>query len=211
MKFIDISGQRFGRLVVVGRAGAVPGSTTWHCVCGCGVKTIVRGCLLKAGHTKSCGCIKTENMTTLNVSRITHGQSNSPEWNSWQAMIVRCTRKSTNYYANYGGRGITVCPKWRHSFETFLKDMGPRPRGTTLDRYPHNAGNYEPDNCRWATPKEQANNTRTNKYLEFQGERLTIAQWCDRLAISRSTVVRRLKKTWAIDRVLTPSTATFHV
>lgn len=117
-------------------------------------------------------------------------------------MIQRCERPKARGYSNYGGRGITVCERW-HTYENFLADMGERPsRSLQLDRI-NNDGNYEPTNCRWATPREQLNNTRFNHRIEFNGRIQTLTQWSIEIGIALSTLGSRLKKAWSVERALT--------
>ena len=117
-------------------------------------------------------------------------------------MISRCTLPNLTAYRNYGGRGITVCDRWRHSFENFYADMGARPAKMSLDRIDVN-GNYEPGNCRWATKAEQSTNTRRNHVIEFAGERLTLGEWEHRLGVRRGIVSSRLQRGWAVELALT--------
>ena len=148
-KYIDISNKRFGKLIALNVSHQVNKLYFWNCICDCGNKLITSGNRLRYGKTKSCGCIvKTQN-----------GLSRSPSYRSWDAMIQRCYDKSVPHYERYGGRGISVCDRWKNSFLDFLKDMGDRPEGKTLDRIDNN-GNYEPLNCKWSTIKEQSSNKR---------------------------------------------------
>jgi len=110
-------------------------------------------------------------------------------------MIARCHNPKSGKYSFYGARGISVCDRWRNSFDDFVADMGPRPTGSTIERE-HNAGNYEPENCRWATVKEQARNRRSNRIITFNGETLTLAEWCERYNLHQVTVGRRLNAGW---------------
>ncbi len=165
-KLIDLTGQKFGRLLVLRRGpNANNRLPKWVCLCDCGTKRTVAGDSLREGHTRSCGCLQRERAkATIEINRppegarFSHGMTESPEYNSWCAMKKRCLNPKTTRYERWGGRGITVCPQWIDSFETFFTDMGERPSTDhSLDRK-DNDGDYEPGNCRWATSLEQANN-----------------------------------------------------
>jgi hypothetical protein len=150
--FINLAGKKFGRLTVVRRGKNNGHYVMWLCACRCGGRVITRGSSLTSGNTRSCGCMQRDA-----VSRIKHGHcrnGDSKTYRSWSAMHARCTNPGDQAYDRYGGRGIKVCRRWLR-FENFLADMGERPVGKTLDRYPDNDGDYKPSNCRWATPRQQ--------------------------------------------------------
>jgi len=165
-KAIDLTGQRFDRLTVVCRDGLDRGGHyTWICRCDCGVELSVSSNSLRMGHTKSCGCYGAEARLKSNTR---HGKTGTPEHNAWAEMIRRCFDPRRKCYEYYGGRGITVCNRWIENFENFYADMGPKPTPKhSIDRIDVN-GNYEPSNCRWATPQEQSTNQRQRKDSIFK-------------------------------------------
>jgi hypothetical protein len=200
--FIDLTGQRFGRWTVLSISGKnLVGQLYWDVLCDCGEHRTVAGHALRYRQTQSCGCLSRECIKTRSV---THGKSGSIEHNRWKTMKNRCFSPNNKQYADYGGRGITICERWLHSFENFLADIGPCPGpGYTIDRI-DNDGSYTPDNCRWATRIEQCNNTRKNRMLTFQGKTLTLAQASHQYKISYCTLRQRLSTLgWSVERALT--------
>lgn len=168
----DLTGQRFGSLVVIGfdRSTPVKNGTVlwWLCRCDCGNTKSIRGpnlCRTDAAKTSSCGCVRVATRTKLSTKHGMggkhEGKDRPREYVSWLAMKDRCNRATRKDFANYGGRGITVCDRWANSFKSFYSDMGPCPKGLTLDRV-DNDGNYEPGNCRWATRSTQRRNQRVS-------------------------------------------------
>lgn len=164
----DLRGRRFNRLVVQTFAGYDKHfACQWRAICDCGVAIIVTTSRLTSGNTKSCGCFKRELDATLKLKPFNFRHGNAPrgawtaEYRCWVAMLARCHNPHTKAFKDYGGRGISVCDRWR-DFANFLADMGRRPKGLTLDRI-NNDGNYELSNCRWATALEQRHNQRRVK------------------------------------------------
>ena len=174
--------------------------------CSCGVRKELWHRNVRSGASRSCGCYNVESLTkraTRHGHRRTGGRT-TPTYETWRDMRKRCGDRKCKHYANYGGRGITVCERWQVSFENFLADMGERPEGDiSLDRIDVN-GNYEPGNCRWATRVEQANNKRNNVMLTLNGVTKSQEQWAKELNLSHGAIVRRIKAGWPIERVLDP-------
>lgn len=187
--FCNLTGLTFDRLTVVGYLGRIGANNTWDCVCRCGSRRAVSGGNLKSGHTQSCGCLHKEKTSEATK---THGASKSAEYRIWNGMKNRCLDKSNVNFDRYGGRGITVCARWLNSFEAFLADMGQRPSSKhSIDRI-NNNGNYEPGNCRWATAKEQANNTSANVLLTINGLTKPLSIWAAEYGLDRSVVMSRV-------------------
>ena len=164
MPIKNLLGKRFGRLTVIwlSKQREKQGGARWYCRCDCGETKIIRARCLVYGITQSCGCMTNEETRIFDSGRA----NQSPTYRSWGAMKTRCTNPNTKDAEGYIKRGIRICDRWlfgengKHPFYCFLEDMGDRPPGTTLDRYPNNNGNYEPKNCRWATNSEQGKNKR---------------------------------------------------
>lgn len=159
----SLTGQRFGRLIALDKVDA-PGVSKWFCKCDCGTRCVVRAANLKNGNTRSCGCLAAELRAAHTQGCTTHGKRRSREYGIWWSMRQRCGNPANKRFSDYGGRGISVCERWT-TFVHFYADMGPRPSDRhSIDRIDNN-GDYEPGNCRWATPKEQRANQRPKSVM----------------------------------------------
>ena len=199
-KVKDLIGKRYGQLVVLERLAATDdyGSRLWRCVCDCGQERIKSTALLGTGRVNSCGCLVAKN----NRARATHGKTHIPEYWVWAAMRQRCSNPTDRYYASYGGRGIKVCERWAE-FENFLADMGRRPSSKhTIDRI-NNDGNYEPENCRWATQLEQAQNTTRTHWITHNGRTQSLSSWAKEVGLPYAALKIRLRKGWPLETALT--------
>lgn len=163
------------------------------CSCECGIIKDYDWQSVINGNIKSCGCYSRKIASNrMKIMNNIHGQFNTPEYNSWQSMKKRCLNKTHKAYNDYGGRGITVCKRWIESFENFLNDMGSKPsKSHSLDRINNNDGYYK-ENCRWATQKQQCQNQRTNRNIEFEGKIKCISEWARILNMSTSKLYYRL-------------------
>ncbi len=203
-RFRNLLGRRFGRLRVVQyngqtqRPNGAKGHTRWICKCDCGTIVSVFSYNFGNGHTQSCGCLQKERLG--NATRI-HSMSHTTEHGIWMGMRDRCSNPKSPDWSSYGGRGIKVCKRWHH-FQCFYEDMGDRPRGKSLDRRDNN-GNYEPGNCRWATPIEQGANTRSVKLVTFKGVTLSLAGWERQLGFKKGRVTERIYEGWTVIEALT--------
>ena len=160
MKTIDLTGQRFGRLLVMSRGANLGRRAGWLCQCDCGSTCSVSTMALRSARTRSCGCLRQDGPRAANTRHGHAAADRTRTYRSWRSMIDRCTNQNDRGWKYWGGRGVTITPRWLQ-FEGFLADMGERPEGMTLDRFPDRNGNYEPGNVRWATAKQQANNRRS--------------------------------------------------
>jgi hypothetical protein len=197
---LDLSGERFGRLTVMSYVGKHPdGRVIWSCHCDCGNETEATTANLRRGKTRSCGCLKAE---ILKVVGLQHGYFGTRMYRIWAGLNSRCLNPDNKDYPKYGGRGITVCERWR-SFENFHADMiEGYDDSLSIDRIDVD-GNYEPSNCRWATASRQAENRRTTKPIEWRGRAMSIAAWSKETGIPVEAIRSRIRKGWDIDRALT--------
>jgi len=196
-KLIDLVGQVFSNLTVLSRVSAT-GQARWLCHCKCGKETIVPGYDLRAGLVKSCGCWRAESTKKRST---THGKTKTTEYFAWINMRNRCYYKKSETFNRYGALGITVCDQWRDSFETFLADMGKCPPDHSLDRIDP-AGNYSPENCRWADMETQQTNKKRTKKATLNGETKAVSIWCRILGISYRTVRARIEHGWSPERAI---------
>ena len=202
---MDITNQRFGRLLVLGPTNTRPRPRRglyyyWLCLCDCGAEKYVLQDSLQSGGTRSCGCLRRE---TMAEKQRTHGYSDTRTYRSWQRIKQRCNDPGATHYEHCGGRGIYMCAKWRDSVENFLAAVGECPGDEfSIERIDNNIG-YEPDNCCWATAKDQARNTRRNRILEFDGKALCLQEWAEITGLKRTTITQRIAYGWTVEEALT--------
>lgn len=192
-RFKDRTNERVGRLTILRldrmeKRGRI-WKSFWCCRCDCGTECVLPGANFSSGNTKSCGCLRREAGLTKNLR---HGRSYTRAYNIWQLLIRRCTDPNNESFADYGGRGITICNRWLECFENFYADMGDPPTGRhSIDREDNNGG-YSKGNCRWATAKQQSRNSRRNVHVEYQGHRRCISEWAEVLGLKMHTLYARL-------------------
>lgn len=183
-----------GRLTYIG-----PGKRKYYvvCKCACGTVKETYASNYARGKTLSCGCFKYDGH-----ARRTHGKSKTPIYRLWNTMVMRCHNKNSAGFQKYGAKGVTVCERWR-TFENFYADMGERPtKAHSLDRIQNSLG-YSPSNCRWALPKVQMRNTSSNRHIRFQGDKKTLAEWCEIYKQPYPRVLARLRLGWPVKDALT--------
>lgn len=190
----NLVGRQFAQLTVQTFVGVTAMKMPiWTARCSCGNDVVVRSQELLQGDTRSCGCLHRAAVVARNKSYAKHRAKNKPAYSSWQSMIQRCCNPLSKDYPRWGGRGIKVSPVWRHSYLTFVRDLGERPQGTSLERINVN-GDYEPGNCRWATPKQQASNRRSSHIVVFMGKRMTLTQLAESCGVNDATLRQRICK-----------------
>lgn len=195
----NLTGKRFGRLTVIEFSHKENNKIFWKCKCDCGNETIVRADGLKTGHAKSCGCYNKERVSETKGA-LQHGLTDTKIYGTWFNIKARCYNPSCEQYRNYGGRGIKMCDEWLEDVSEFAKwsyENGYN-ENLTIDRIDVNK-DYEPSNCRWTTWKEQANNKRNNRYIEYNGEVKTLKEWCELYDLKYNTVKRRIYRGWEIE------------
>lgn len=203
-RYEDITGKRFGRLIVSKKAGRTKRGVSWLCKCDCGNEKVVCGADLRSGKTKSCGCLSDE--ARKMPKKVTHGLSRTRIYREYRSMFSRC---KPNYHNSnvYYEKGITVCDEWTGNggFENFYEwamNNGYSDE-LSLDRINVN-GNYEPSNCRWITMKEQQSNRSDNVFVEYMGETKTLKQWCNELGLSYGMVKARRRNGWTVPELFSP-------
>ncbi|MNB58690.1 hypothetical protein D3C87_364080 [compost metagenome] len=193
---INRAGERYGRLLVLVRAGFRRESAVWLCRCDCGNQVEVAAPELSNGDTQSCGCLQKERTVQ---TKITHGKSDSKEYSSWRAMKSRCTNENRDNFKRYGGRGITICERWFNSFENFLEDMGPAPSPDHSIERDDVDLNYEPGNCRWATQQEQMRNTSRSRRVSWNGSEMTLVELSEVTGVKYDLLQARLNRDWSVE------------
>jgi hypothetical protein len=190
--FIDLTGKRYGKWLVLSFHSTVNKRAIWLCRCECGREQVVQSGNLVRGKSTQC----------RPCSRIRHGMIDTPEYGAWKHMLQRCQNPNVPEYHNYGGRGVTVCERWQ-AFEAFYADMGARPSDKHwLERIDNSLG-YSPENCCWATPQEQQRNRRNNRLVTFHGKTQCIAAWAEETGLKHAAIDYRLKVGWTVEMALT--------
>ncbi len=203
--FIDLSGKRFGQLVVIRRVAHDKPQTLWLCECDCGKSTKVLMNSLRRGLTKSCGCLRRQPPANK------HGHVGTKVYSTWAGMMSRCNNPRNNNYPNWGGRGIKVCDRWR-LFLNFLEDMGQPPTSSHTIERKDNDRDYEPSNCRWATRTEQGNNKRNNRRYHYKGRLQTCGEIARDVGMDYYTLRQRLYRYgWSLHDAITKPVSSSHL
>lgn len=191
-------GEKYGRWIVVAFNYKTPdGRLYWSCHCECGNIGIVAGPSLLGGHSQSCGCLWQERITT-------HGMTKTRTFKSWDSMLQRCTNPNDPSWDRYGGVGVKVVKRWL-KFENFYADMGARPTGTTIDRYPDPEGNYGPNNCRWGTQEQQSRNKKNSRWVTYKGQTKMLIDWSREFGIPYDLLLRRVNRGLTEEQLFAPS------
>ena len=214
MNTVNLTGQRFGRLLVVDEAEPQVYHTPkrkvvkrrWRCLCDCGQQCVVSMSNLRSGHTKSCGCLQDE-CRQAHIKKMTiHNEWKTRLFGIWTGIKNRTSNPNVESFGRYGGRGIAICDEWKESYDAFRRwaiSHGYQDN-LSIDRI-NPDGDYTPDNCRWVTVKEQANNRRSNRYITYNNPTLTLMQWSEVTGLHWSTIRGRLNRGWSVEDALTIS------
>lgn len=197
----NLEGQRFGRALVISKAGSMDGKIFWNCVCDCGKEFKTYTYYLTGGKMKSCGCWMKEHRK--NGFYRTHSLSSTSIYKLYRGIKRRCYNSHEHNYYNYGGRGINMCEEWRNDFIKFYNwalENGYE-KGLQIDRIDNEKG-YSPDNCKFSTAKEQANNRRSNIVIEYEGRTQTLTQWCEEFNFNYDCIRQRIAKGWDVYKAL---------
>lgn len=204
-KLIDLTGKRFGRLIVIKKIGRVGHDTAWECKCDCGNLHNARSGDLKCGNVSSCGCLRKE---VAKNKQYKHGLSDKKLYYVWKSMIRRCYNTKESHYSSYGGRGIKVCDAWKSDCKPFYEwalSSG-YAEGLSIDRI-NVDGNYEPSNCQWISMLKQQFNKRNNHTLTYDGKTQTITEWALEIGVKQKTLLSRINDYgWSVERALTEKT-----
>jgi hypothetical protein len=200
-KILDLTGQKFGRLLVKSEAQQIAGRKAYLCLCDCGAEKVLRSSYLQSGNVRSCGCLRSEaNAAAGERRKVPGAKRHQALYHRWATMKQRCENPGNPFFKNYGGRGITVCEAWRTSFDAFLADMGEPPTDAhTLERI-DNDGSYSPENCRWALRSEQLRNQRRTILITIDGETMAAKDWAARTGVSYQSMTKAFR-TGGIDAV----------
>lgn len=207
---IDMAGKRIGKLTVLERVGAWDKQVWWLCRCECGTEKVISGATLRRGKTQSCGCVYRATRSEIahkSIAVIKHGDSFSRLYFMYRSMRARCENPNSISYKSYGGRGINVCEEWLEyaNFKKWALESGydeSAPLGEcTIDRIDAD-GNYCPENCRWVTAKDQANNRRSTPFLTINGETLPLTEWAEKTGIPRDLIYSRYKRGWSGEELI---------
>lgn len=204
MKYLDLTNKKFNRLTALERVSNQGQKVMWKCKCDCGNIAYVSASNLTCNRTKSCGCLKDEKLIQRST---THNQRHTKLYEVWKSIKQRCFNPNNISYKNYGARGITICDDWKNNFQSFFNWSMQNGYTTNLsiDRIDNN-GNYCPENCRWTDRHTQSNNTRSNRYITYNNQTKTLADWVKTTNLSYGCVFSRIQKGWSIDKALnTPS------
>ena len=196
---IDLTGQKFGKLTVIERKGTnIRGYAQWYCKCDCGKNTLVAGCNLRSGDTKSCGCLSIKHGQTRLGDKFLKNKVRSKAYSTWTNIKQRCYAVTNPLYKDYGGKGIKICQSWLDSFENFLHDMGDVSDSKNFLCRKDNNKDYEPDNCYWGTKSEQS-----DAQFTYGGETRTLTDWAKIKNLKYSTLRARIYvHGWAIEKAL---------